>query len=131
MASGASFNADKVKKNLRRFQEKFPDEVARALYIETELEAKEVRRRTPVKYGDLRGSVRVEGPFREGFIGRSIYTKIVVGGAAVPYAIFVHEDLDAQHEVGQAKFLESVLLESRPYMAARVARRIELNRALA
>ena len=38
--------------------------------------------------------------------------------------VTVHENLDAFHRVGQAKFLESVLVESRPYLAARVARRM-------
>jgi hypothetical protein len=58
-----------------------------------------------------------------------IYALIVAGGPAAPYAIYVHEDLEAIHPVGQAKFIESVLLESRPFMAARIAKRIDLNRA--
>jgi hypothetical protein len=42
----------------------------------------------------------------------------------------VHEDLTALHKIGQAKYLESVIMESRPFMAARVARRMDLNKAL-
>lgn len=116
-----------MRERLKRLAQRFPDEVGRGLYIETEVEATEVKKRTPVDKGPLRASIHQIGPFRE---GRRIYTMIVVGGTSAPYAIYVHEDLEAFHPVGQAKFLESVILESRPHMGARVAKRIELNRAL-
>lgn len=129
MASGASLRGvEAIRRKLRTFAQKHLDEVGRALRLEAEAEAKEIRRRTPVDTGNLRASIYVEGPIRE---GKRIYCKILAGGVAAPYAIYVHEDLDAIHKVGQAKFIESVILESRPYMAARVARRIELSRALA
>lgn len=133
MSSGAKLTgADAVRKKLQRAKVAIPNEVARALYFETEIDAKEVKRRTPVDEGELRGSVHVSGPYIVYLRGRRvIYTRISAGGPAAPYAIYVHEDLDAFHKVGQAKFMESVILESRPYMAARVARRIELNRAMA
>lgn len=127
--AGASLKGAAAMKNrLKKFQRRFPDDVvAPGLLIETEIESKEVKRRTPVDKGPLRASVHVVGPIR---IGRTIRTMIVAGGPAAPYAVFVHEDLEAFHKVGQAKFIESVIRESRPHMAARVARRIELNRAL-
>jgi hypothetical protein len=115
-----------MRAKLRTFGRKFPDEVARALYIETEIELKEVKRRTPVDTGELRASEHVVGPIRR---FRQIYTEIVAGGPAAPYAIYVHEDPDAFHKVGEWKFIESVLLESRPFMAERIAKRIDLNRA--
>jgi hypothetical protein len=95
-----------------------------ALRQETEVEATEVKRRTPVDKGTLRGTIHVEGPFRE---GRRIWTTIVAGGPAAPYAFFVHEDPDAHHEVGQWKYLESVILQSAPHMASRVGARVDLN----
>lgn len=127
------------KSNLARLRKAFPDEVAQALYKETQIEATEVRRRTPVWNSDrrlprgvvagaLRASVRALMPVRQ---GSRVYTLIAAGGSSAPYAIFVHEDLDAFHKVGQAKYLESVILESRSFMAARVANRIDLKRALA
>jgi hypothetical protein len=116
-----------MREKLKRLAQRFPDEIARALYQETQVEATEVKRRTPVKYGPLRGSIHVVGPIRE---GRIIYTLIVAGGPAAPYAIFVHEDPDAFHKVGQWKYLESVIRESRSSMAVRVGKRIDLNRAL-
>jgi hypothetical protein len=122
--------------NIRRL---FPDEVGRALYQETQIENTEVKKRTPVDKGILRGTVHAIGPMRS---GNRIWTLIVCGGPAAPYAIWVHENLRADHSkpskhggprtvIGQAKFLESVILESRPYIAARVSRRIDLNRMAA
>lgn len=121
---------------IRKVRGQFPDEAARGLYQETEVESTEVKKRTPVwnsdrplpfghAAGTLRSTVHVVGPMRS---GTRIYTMIVAGGTTAPYAIYVHEDLEAFHKVGQAKFLESVILESRPHMGARVARRIQINK---
>lgn len=110
---------------IRAAARKFPLEAGRALYVETEIEATECKRRTPVDTGALVNSEHVEGP--EISAGQ-VSTKIVAGGPAAPYALIVHEDLDALHKVGQAKFIESTLNESAPSLAARVARRIDLNR---
>lgn len=129
---GVKFDTNAVRQKLLRFKRLFPDELARALALETLVEVKEVKRRTPVDKGPLRASVHMLGPLRRGGGDRlSVYCLIVAGGPSAPYAIYVHEDLEAIHPVGQAKFIESVILESRPFMAARVARRIELRRALA
>lgn len=111
---------------MQRIHKNLPDEIGRALYVETEIETKEAKRRTPVDKGPLRASVHTVGPIRE---WRSVYTEIVAGGPSAPYAIYVHEDPDAFHPVGQWKYIESVIMESRPYMATRVAKRIDLNRA--
>lgn len=128
MSSGASLKgAAQIRAKLVRLQTRFPDEVGRALYQESEVELKEIKRRTPVDTGELRASEHVEGPFRS---GRSISTRIVAGGPSASYALYVHENLEAFHAVGQAKYIESVLFESQPYMSARVAKRIDLNRML-
>jgi len=119
--------AIEMKKKLLRLRWGMPAEIDSALYQETEVEVKEVKRRTPVKHGPLRASVHTVGPIRS---GRTTYTLIVAGGPAAPYAIYVHENLRAFHKVGGAKYIESVVLESRPHMGARVARRIDLNRLL-
>jgi len=119
--------ADAMRAKLKRLADKFPNTVARGLYQETEVEVREVKMRTPVDTGTLRGTIRQVGPFIN---GRMIYTMIAAGGPSAPYALYVHENLEAHHPVGQAKYIESVILESRPYLAARVAKRIELNRVL-
>lgn len=83
---------------------------------EAEIEMLEMKERTPVNVGTLRDSGRVE-PF--GTIG----IKWIFGGAAEAYAAAVHENLEAFHGVGQAKFVESVVMEFIPNAAARIGRR--------
>jgi hypothetical protein len=125
--AGASLNGvSQFASKARRFAGNLQKQTDKALYQETQIELKEVKRRTPVEFGELRASEHVEGPTRQ---GNRVWTNIVAGGPSAPYAIYVHEDLDAFHPVGQAKYIESVLLESRPFMAARVAKRIDLNKA--
>lgn len=116
-----------IRAKLRRMAANFPIEAGRALYVETEIETTECKRRTPVRYGNLRASEFTLGPAVE---GTTVYTMIVAGGPSAPYALIVHEDLDAFHKTGQAKFIESVVFESAPYMAERVARRIDLARMI-
>lgn len=133
MADGVSMNGVKgVVAKLRAFAKKFPDRVGAALRQETEIETTEAKRRTPVYVGPtgpgkpvpglLRASVHAEGPFRE---GSRIYCQIVAGGAAGAYAIPQHENLSYFHRIGQAKYIESVVMESRNFIAARVAKRLK------
>lgn len=81
---------------------------ARAMYTVGEVWMTEAKRRTPVRWGFLRGSGHVTQP-RE--IGQYIEVRLVFGGPSAPYAGIVHENLTAYHHVGQAKFLESVVVE--------------------
>jgi len=94
----------------------------RALREEAEIEMTEAKQRTPVDTGALRGSGRVEGPETN---ADEVSVTLGFGGPAAPYALHVHENLEAFHKVGQAKYLESVLIESQPYMADRVAKRLK------
>ncbi len=115
---------------LKRIGDKFPDRVGAAIYQEAQIEMTEAKRRCPVDTGKLRSSGQVARPVRE---GKRISVTLSFGGAAAPYAIFVHENLEANHSSppfggGQAKFLESTLNESAPHMAARIAARIDLNK---
>lgn len=127
MASIELKGLDKVLARLTRLAQQFPNEVARALYEEAQIERQESMRRTPVDTGALRASHEVSRPVIN---GRDISVTITVGGVAAPYAIYVHENLHAFHNPGQAKFLESTLLESKPYLAGRIAKRIDLTRAV-
>lgn len=115
-----------MKENLRRKGIAIIDAVETALYQETQVEATEVKKRTPVDTGALRASIHVVGPIRN---GRTVYTLIVAGGPAAPYAFEVHENLEAFHKVGEAKYLESVIMESRPFMARRIQKRMRINGA--
>jgi len=122
--------AREMMERLWQIAAKFPDRVGAALYQEAQIEMTEAKRRTPVATGALRASGRVAVPVRR---GQNISVTLSFGGAAIDYAIYVHENLDAWHGIppfhgGQAKFLESVLTESAPYMAARIARRVHFDR---
>lgn len=113
---------------LRRIAVEYPEKVGAAMYKEAQIEMTESKRRVPVDTGALRASGIVSEPEVE---GERVSVVMSYGGVAADYAIYVHENLDAFHPVGQAKYLESVLNESRPYMALRIAKRIgfEVRRA--
>ena len=119
--------AKEMVNTIKKIAQKFPDRCAAALYQEAQIEMTESKRRCPVDVtsgrggGTLRASGHVQRPVRS---GRKISVTLAYGGAAEDYAIIQHEELDYHHEVGQAKYLESVLNESAPHMAARVARRL-------
>lgn len=109
-----------------------PDEFARALYQESQVEATECKKNTPVLTGNLRATIHVEGPERQ---GRRIWCTIVAGeggpgGEVAEYALHVHENMEAFHKVGGPKYIEWTLQESAPYMGERIAKRIDLNKAL-
>lgn len=113
--------------DLKKLKISAPGTFAQALYQEAQIELTEIKKRTPVDTGALRASERVSQPIVD---GKRIYVVISAGGlpsAAAPYAFFVHEDLEAFHKTGQAKYIESVLNESAPYLADRIARRIDAN----
>lgn len=125
MSSNASvklIGVPNMRNALKSLAKRFPDDVATAMFQEAQVEMTEAKRRTPVEFGNLRASGTVLRPERK---GRDVVVPMVFGGVAAPYAIYVHENLDAHHDVGQAKFLESVLRESAPFIAARVAKRVK------
>lgn len=105
-----------MERRLDGLMRRHPRAALNALRSEAEIELLEMKERTPVEFGVLRQSGRVEDV---GTIG----IKWVFGGAAEAYAIPVHEDLEVFHSVGQAKFVESVVLEFIPHAAERVGRR--------
>lgn len=103
-----------------------------ALFAEAQIEMAESKRRVPVDTGVLRASGYVNPPVAGfglggGGVAGTVRVELGYGGPAEDYAVIVHEDLDAFHRVGEAKFLESVLNESAPFMAQRIAKRINLE----
>ena len=99
---------------IRRLGERGPAAGLAALYREGERIVTEAKKRTPVATGALRasGQTVIDGPSR---------VVLAFGGAAVIYAVFVHENLSARHPNGEAKFLERPLLEAAKGMDARLA----------
>jgi len=75
--------------------------------------------RTPYATGKLQDSGRVDTPIIRDKI---ISVALSFGGEDAPYAVYVHENLGAQHQSpGQAKFLESAILESEAYFEKDIA----------
>lgn len=119
---------------LKKLSREFPDHVGAAVYQEGQIEMTEAKRRTPVSPtpappgvvpGTLRASGRVSEPEQQ---GKTIGVTLSFGGAAEDYAVVQHERLDYLHTTGQAKYLESVLNESRSHMNARLAKRLHFDK---
>lgn len=115
--------ASEMRKELRAAARAHPGLVLQALAVEAEIEMTEAKQRTPVDTGALRASGHVDAPRQES--SEVFAIDLAFGGPAAPYAAIVHEDPDAHHPVGQWKYLESVVLESAPYLAERVWERVK------
>jgi hypothetical protein len=113
--------------NIKKLDHTIPLAAAAALYQEALVEQKKSMKRTPVDTGALRDSHQTSAPKWK---GQNLEVTIKVGGPAAGYAVIVHEDMSAIHTVGQAKFLESTILESEPFMLARIAKRMKLNQGM-
>ena len=103
-----------VNAQLARLWEQDQAASVQALREEAETIMTDSKQRVPVDTGVLRASGFVQ-PVEDG-------VRLAYGGAASDYAIYVHENLDANHPVGEAKYLERPVLEALPGLAARVAK---------
>lgn len=101
----------------------FKKEVEEALQVEALIELNEAKMRVPIDTGVLFDSGFVDYPK---WSGDKVSVQI---GFSASYAVYVHEDLQAFHRNGRAKFLESTLRESAPHMRNRLAARINLKKA--
>lgn len=110
-----------MQRKIAAFQKRFPDKARQALREEAEIEMTEAKRRTPVDTGLLRSTGQVDEPTRS---GKTLRVDLKFG---TEYAVYVHENLEALHPVGQAKFLESTLNESAPFMLKRLADRMKFT----
>lgn len=115
---------DALMRRLQSLAHRAPQRLGAAMRAEAEIEMTEAKKRTPVKTGALRGSGHVTGPEIQ---GNEITVLYQFGGPSAPYAVEIHENLEMFHPHGQAKFLESVILESAPYMAERIAQRVRVS----
>lgn len=106
---------------LRVAAQRFPDRLGTALEEELGVELTESNAITPKKTGELIDSGEVT-PYEK--VGGRIRCSIRY---TAPYAVFVHEDPDAIHPIGEWKFLEKTLNASKPFLLRRVAARAQLN----
>jgi len=127
---GRFVGSNKTKADLESIEKKSIQVFADALFEEVvEVEVPECVKETPEDTGNLRDSIRAVGPFVN---GKKISVKILAGDAATDdYALHVHEDLEAVHSVGGAKYIERPVKEAAPFMKDRVAKRIDLSKTKA
>lgn len=114
---------------LAAYVEKAEGPLGKGLYREGLGILAQSRPLVPVDTGALRASGYVTQPIKEGNV---IFVLIGYGGVAAKfnpktgestgnYALFVHENLDAFHHVGMAKFLEIPFNAARAGMSGRLA----------
>lgn len=101
-------NLKDVLDKLGRIPAAVKDGLATQLYQSAEEVMAKAKELTPVDTGALRASGHVQPPVED---ARGVSVELGFGGPAAPYAVYVHENLDARHTVGQAKFLEEPLMQ--------------------
>lgn len=122
-----------LQEQLQRIPVRLGHMVVEAMTEEAKIEMAESRRRAPRDTGRLKRSHRVTRVQVPSKSGRQTYSVGIAAGSDVVspntawYALIVHENVGANFKEGQAKFLESTLRESAPYMADRIARRLDLR----
>jgi hypothetical protein len=95
--------------NMRRIAAAVEGAKGGALYRRAEAISTASDPLVPVDYGILKNSRFVDKPQQD---GNTVSVRLGYGGAAAPYAAIVHEDMEAHHDVGQAKYLEEPFLEA-------------------
>lgn len=115
MASAPVFTgAEAMIAKLEAIAQKVPDNAARSLFQQGQVIMGASKRLVPVDTGALRSTGTVERPvIKRG----DVSVTLAFGGPAEPYAAAVHENLNARHPVGQAKYLEQPVLEAMPTLA--------------
>jgi hypothetical protein len=69
--------------------------------IRTDVAASRPGAGVPLDQGPLRASLRVQGPEKRGTVD---VVQLVAGGAAAPYALRQHEELQYKHDDGEARY---------------------------
>lgn len=114
---------DEFRKAIEEWSKKAPRSLGAALYQEAECimgDSKEFY--VPVDIGALRASGHVQPPETS---GDKISVTLGFGGPAAPYALKVHEDLQARHTVGGAKYLEKPFMQSVEDLPKRLAQQAQ------
>lgn len=113
-------------KEIGKLRDGFNREIKQALMAETGIEVKECQKESPVESAAMQKGIHAEGPFQE---GKRIWSIVCTSPESQQYDLIQHEDPDLIHRVGKWKFIADPLKASAPYMAGRIAARVDLNRA--
>lgn len=132
MALKMTLEGDKeMKARLKNLASDFPLEARRGANVVIKRKLALTQERVPVKTGNLKKTGRVTVSLAKAGGQANISASILYGGQGVLYARRVHEDLKAKHKRGgQAKFVESVLLEAVPTVGGELATEIDLKKVV-
>jgi hypothetical protein len=120
------YGFEELRRNIFNLIRALPGEIKRAQIIEETGTLELAQSRTPVKTGDLKASGHL-GEYEVSGYESSIP---IIFGTELTYAIYVHENLQAKHTVGQAKFLESAVLDRILDKSKRIGEIIKLERLI-
>lgn len=131
MAKSYTLNIKGDKELIRlmsRMADQMPQVAGQALYEEASRIFIEAQLLTPIDTGALRGSGHVTQPVVEDKVTK---VSIRYGGAAAPYAVYVHERIDApsgnpvyHRPPTQAKFLSIPIERALPTLGANLLKRV-------
>lgn len=116
--------ASDLKKKIESLIFTVPKEVRTFMRKEGEITKADSMQHTPLEYGALRASHEVIGPTSD---GKDIEVEVTVGGPSADYAVYVHENLEANHSIGEAKFLENAVARRQQGLLSRLASALGLN----
>lgn len=75
-----------------------------------------------------KGRLKASGRYGVSGVGRAAKAFVEYGGPDAPYALYVHEDMTKRHPVGQAKFVEDAVRQTRGTMASIMRRMIKAKK---
>jgi len=110
---------------------KAPALLAQALFTEANVIMTAAKKLTPVggppysPYDKSPGTLRASGTVKAPEIGAGMVSvELGFGGAASVYAMIQHEHTEYPHHVGQAKFLQTAMMDAAPTFGEAIAARL-------
>ena len=123
---------DKLLSNLAIEKEKMNDKTADALRKAGGEIIRVSVQKTPILTGELRSRSFNEGPLKNGdtyfqVVGYEKFAGEWNSEKSRAYAVYVHENLEAEHHVGEAKFLEHALQETSGKIISYLRREMQIK----
>ena len=116
---------DKIQRALAQSGPEGVKIAARALKHEAQEAFAHSQDEVPVDTGALKASGRVRPEVGVFESGNEVYVELTYGGSATEYSIYVHENLEANHPHGKAKYLEDPMTRQVVGIGGRIADKVE------